>query len=87
MEEKKIIITDKGMRVRGDIDPHEIIAYLIEGLCEVWNSEAGAINPTRAGKKIIDLLVEEENNYKLEMIWDFFAKMMSEENEDEDDDE
>ena len=87
MEEKKIVITESGMRMRGNWDSKEIIAYLIEGLCNVWNDAAGNIDVTRAGKAIIDTLIEQEDKYKLDTLWGILCDCESEDEDDEDDNE
>lgn len=54
---KFIVLTDKGIASQG-YKNEEIVAMLMEAMLEAWNDTKGHVNIVEAGKRIIDLLME-----------------------------
>ena len=80
MKENKIVITDEGMKVIG-FDYETAIASLIEGLVTMYNEHDGPINRLSAGKRIIDVLKDEQRDARVELLWE---AIMDEDDDDDD---
>lgn len=57
MEEKKIVITEKGMLVDG-VDAVEGLSFLVGSVCQFFNDEFGKINMEKTGRHICDALFD-----------------------------
>lgn len=75
----KVIITNEGMKISGEYDSNELVAYLTEALVVTWAKEIGMLDPTLAGRKVIDALHDAEMEWKVNEVYKIL--------EDEDDDE
>lgn len=76
----KVIITNEGMKISGEYDSNELVAYLTEALVVTWAKEIGQLNPALAGRKVIDALHDAEMEWKVNELYQGMT-------EDEEDDE
>ena len=79
-EKAMVVLTDNGIKVRNEMKPSEVIAYLIDALCEVWSDAIGTISVKESGERIVHMLHEMERVYKIDKIYEALF-------EDEDDEE
>lgn len=82
-EKKEIIVDEKGVRVQG-FDSDEVLPYLIEAICNVWDRDVGPLDIRNAGTKVIDALHAAEMENKLETLWDVLIDNDEAEEDDED---
>ena len=80
MEHKGIVIDERGVSANG-YTGSEILAMLIEAVCQVWHKECGKINIQDAGRKLIDTLAAAETEYMVRRL--FYEKLNEEDEEDE----
>ena len=85
-EEKAILIVDDGVKVRG-VKDDEIIPMLVHALVVCFDKECGPINVVSAGKKIVDVLFDEQMRERVNVMWDLLANLAGEDDDDEDDDD
>jgi len=84
--EEKIVITRKGVKSIG-MDDDTVLASLTSALVSVYNDAYGPINEVHAGKAIIDTLVRERTDMRVNMIWKAVMDDDEDFDEDEDDDD
>lgn len=75
--EKKIVITEEGIHVIG-YECSELLASLTHALCEVFYKNEGPIDQLNAGTRIIDVLYDERQKKRIDIIYN----MLTEEDED-----
>ena len=75
----KIVITNEGMKISGEYDSNELVAYLTEALVVTWAKEIGMLDPTLAGRKVIDALHDAEMELKVNKVY----KMLEDAEDDE----
>lgn len=85
-EKKEIIVDEKGVRVQG-FDSEDVLPYLIEAICHVWDRDVGPLDIRKAGMKVIDALHAAEMENKLEAIWDVLMDDDDDEEDEEDDED
>lgn len=82
--EKMIVLLDDGIKVHG-VDDDELVPWLVHALVEVFNEQCGPVNAEHVGKLVIDTLMRERNDVRMNMLWN--AIMNSDEDDEDDYDE
>ena len=82
MEKKYLIVSEEGTIGVGIGNPDDVLALLLHAYLSVWNKEKFNIDVVKAGEKIIDMMMdfEQDDDTMLVDIFDIFFK------EDRDDD-
>lgn len=82
MEKKYLIVSEEDMIGVGTENPNDVLALLLTAYLSVWNKEIFNIDVVEVGEKIIDMMMdfEQDDDTMLVDIFDIFFK------EDRDDD-
>ena len=82
MEKKYLIVSEEGAIGFGTENPNDVLALLLTAYLSVWNKEIFNIDVVEVGEKIIDMMMdfEQDDDTMLVDIFDIFFK------EDRDDD-